>query len=89
MHKITVISKHGCHLCERAIQVLESLKTNANFGLEVLYIEDNPSLHDAYWLKIPVVRLDGKDVFEVEEIALPRDCEEKLGKLVFGLEHET
>ncbi len=85
MHKITVISKHGCHLCERAIQVLESLKTKGNFELEVLYIEDDQSLHDEYWLKIPVVKLDGKDVFEVEEIALPDDCNQKLGQLVSGL----
>ena len=86
MHKITVISKHGCHLCENAIQVLESLRTSAGFELEVLYIEDDVALHDSYWLKVPVVRLDSKDVYEAENIAVPSDCKEKLGTLVSGLD---
>jgi glutaredoxin len=85
MHRITVISKHGCHLCENAIRVLESLNQNSIFALDILYIEDDRSLHEKYWLEIPVVRLDGKDVFQVEEIALESDCKEKLGNLVHGL----
>ena len=86
MHKVTVISKHGCHLCENAIQVLESLRTSADFELEVLYIEEDEALHDSYWLKVPVVRLDSKDVYEAEDIALPSDCREKLKRLVSGLD---
>lgn len=89
MHKITVISKNGCHLCESAIQVLESLKTKESFQLEVLYIEDDESLHDSYWLKIPVVKLDGRDLFEAKDIALPKDCSEKLARLVLGLERSS
>ncbi|MGI0078758.1 MAG: glutaredoxin family protein [Nitrososphaerales archaeon] len=87
MHKITVISKHGCHLCEKAIQILESLRTRASFELEILYIEDDESLHDSYWLKIPVVRLDGKDIYEAEDIALPSECKEKLERVLSRMGH--
>ncbi|HKW05590.1 MAG TPA: glutaredoxin family protein [Nitrososphaerales archaeon] len=86
MHEITVISKHGCHLCERAIETLESLKENRDFKLRIIYIENDESLHDTYYLKIPVVRLDGRDILEAIDIALPRDCPRKLGDLVFSLQ---
>jgi glutaredoxin len=86
LHEITVISKHGCHLCERAIETLESLKENSDFELRIIYIENDESLHDNYYLKIPVVRLDGRDILEVIDIALPRDCQRKLSDLVFGLQ---
>lgn len=86
MHEITVISKHGCHLCERAIETLESLKENSDFELKVIYIENDESLHNIYFLKIPVVRLDGRDVLEAIDIGLPRDCQRKLSDLVLGLQ---
>ena len=85
LHEITVISKKGCHLCEQVIGTLESLEASESFRLVVLDIEEDRALFDAYWIKIPVVRVDGKDVFEVEDIALKKDCEEKLRGLVQGL----
>ncbi len=87
-HVITVLSKEGCHLCETAIRDLEILRNNVQgveFSLIVLDINDNPGLHDKYWLKIPVVRLDGKDVLEAEDIALPNECRVKIRSLVFSL----
>ena len=80
---ITVISKRGCHLCEQAISVLESLKKSEHsFDLSILYIEDDSNLFDKYCIKVPVVRFNGTDVYEAEDIARPNECKGKLEKLV-------
>ena len=84
-HNIIVLAKDGCHLCERVIDVLKQLH-NSSFELEVIDITRKPELFQKYFLKIPVVRLDGKDVLEVEQIALPDDCRKKLAELVASLE---
>jgi glutaredoxin len=84
-HRITVLAKEGCHLCERAIYVLKELQ-NSSFEVEVIDITRNPELFQKYFLKIPVVRLDGKDIFEVEQIALPEDCRRKLAELIASLD---
>jgi glutaredoxin len=86
VHKITVFSKEGCHLCERAIDALRELSNDNTFDLEIVDISKDQTLLERYILKIPVVRLDGKDVFEAEQIALPEDCKNNLGNLVRSLQ---
>ena len=86
MHKITVFSKEGCHLCERAIDALRELSNDNTFDLEIVDISKDQTLLERYILKIPVVRLDGKDVFEAEQIALPEDCKNNLRNLVRSLQ---
>ncbi|MDG6922324.1 MAG: glutaredoxin family protein [Nitrososphaerota archaeon] len=85
IHTITVLSKEGCHLCERAIQTLRDLSMTKRFYLEIVDISKDRVQFEKYFIKIPVVRLDGKDVFEVEQIALPNECKKNLGKLVENL----
>jgi len=82
VHKITVFSKEGCHLCERAIDTLQELSNEKIFDLEIIDISKDRTLLERYVLRIPVVRLDGEDVFEAEQIALPEDCKKNLGNLV-------
>lgn len=86
MHKITVFSKEGCHLCERVVAKMKELSTEGDFELEIVEITGDISIFEKYFLKIPVVHLDGKEVFEVEDIALPQDCEVKLEALVSKLD---
>jgi len=76
--KVTVISKTGCHICENVIGDLQSLSGKYRFELVVLDILKDKELFDEYWLKIPVIRLDGKDVLECEQIAFPKDRMERL-----------
>ena len=85
VHSITVFSKDGCHLCERAIDTLRDLSVYNSFDLEIIDISKDKEIFERYALKIPVVRLDGKDVFEVEQIALPDDCRKNLTNLVMSL----
>jgi glutaredoxin len=65
---VTVVSKKGCHLCEKVAGTLNSLSSRYNFEVKVVYIGDDPQLHDKYWLTIPAVQIDGKDVFDVRHM---------------------
>ena len=85
LHRITVFSKEGCHLCERVVDKLRVLSSGGKFELVIVEITKDKSVFEKYFLKIPVVQLDGIDVFEVEDIALPQDCNSKLETLVLHL----
>ena len=85
LHKIVVFSKPGCHICEQAIEILQSLLKTRTFELEIVDITKNDELFKTYMLKIPVIQLDGKDVLVVEDIALAQDSKGKLENLVLSL----
>ncbi len=87
MHEIIVFSKTGCHLCERAIDILRDLSGKHKFSLEIVEITTSKELFRKYFLTIPVVRLDGKDVFNAEDIGSPAEFRPKLTKLVQDLEN--
>ena len=36
--------------------------------MRVVDINDDPKLHDKYWLTIPVVQIDGEDVFDARHL---------------------
>ncbi len=65
---VTVVSKKGCHLCEKVVATLDSLSPRYNLEVRVVDIGDDPKLHDTYWLTIPAVLIDGKDVFDARHI---------------------
>ena len=85
-HKIVVFSKPGCHLCEQAIENLKALSSNREFQLEIVDITQDQDLLKTYMIRIPVIRLDGRDVLEAEDIALPSDSRSKLEDLVHRLQ---
>ena len=58
MKKVTVYSRTGCHLCESAIEQIESVKSELNFKLEVKLIDNNPELEKQYGEQIPVILID-------------------------------
>ena len=65
---VTVISKKGCHLCEKVIEAAYSLSSRYELEVSVLDINDDPKLHDKCWLSIPVVQIDGKDAFDADDM---------------------
>ena len=65
---VTVVSKKGCHLCEKVVATLNSLSSRFNLEVKVVDIGDDARLHDKYWLTIPAVLIDGKDVFDVRHM---------------------
>jgi len=66
--EVTVVSKKGCHLCEKVVATLNSLSSRFDLEVKVVDIGDDQALHDKYWLTIPAVLIDGKDVFDVRHM---------------------
>jgi Glutaredoxin-like domain (DUF836) len=80
--RVVVISKPGCHLCEEVIGAIESLPPGLGLELEVLDILQDGRLHDQYFLRIPVVRVDGLDVFEAHDMVRGGDLSRRLEALL-------
>ena len=64
MSVVTVYSAPGCHLCADALAALRRLQQELGFALVERDITVDDSLHRAYLERIPVVALDGEEVFE-------------------------
>ena len=64
MRTVTVYSKHDCHLCADALAALRALQVELGFDLRELDITKDDDLHRAYFERIPVVALDGEELFD-------------------------
>ena len=71
---VTLFSRPGCHLCEEARAALESAQTRAPFEIDEINIELDDVLHARYLERIPVVAIDGEELFDytIDEEALIR-----------------
>ena len=74
MRTVTLYSRPGCHLCDDARDALERVRASAPFALVEVDIESDDALHARYLERIPVVALDGHELFDyfVDEAALVR-----------------
>jgi glutaredoxin len=74
---ITIYSRHGCHLCENAEATLESLKSDLNFSVEVIYIDGDSNLEKLYGHEVPVIHIDGEhhDFYKVDPIRFKSSLE--------------
>ena len=72
MTTVTLYGRPGCHLCDDARDALERIRTRAPFSLHEVDITTDDSLHARYLERIPVVAIDGEELFEffVDEAAL-------------------
>jgi glutaredoxin len=72
MRTVTLYGRPGCHLCDDARAALERLQAVEPFALEEVDIERDPALHARYLERIPVIALDGEELFDfrVDERAL-------------------
>ena len=69
---MTLYARAGCHLCDQARDVLLRVRSEAPFELLEIDIERDDELFRRYLERIPVVCLDGEELFEfyVDEAAL-------------------
>ena len=74
MSTVTLYGRAGCHLCDDARAALERVRAAEPFALEVVDIEQDAALHARYLERIPVIALDGEELFDlfVDEEALRR-----------------
>ena len=71
---VTLYGRPGCHLCDDAREALLRVRADAPFALREIDIEGDDELFKRYLERIPVVCLDGAELFElfVDEAALRR-----------------
>jgi glutaredoxin len=62
--EITVYSRPDCHLCAAAMSALRALQEELHFSLSERDIDEDETLQRAYFERIPVVALDGEELFE-------------------------
>jgi glutaredoxin len=69
MARVTLYSKPGCHLCDDARAVIETVCGDLGVDWEELDIEQDRALYDRFWEQIPVTYVDGKqhDFWRVDE----------------------
>ena len=72
MPLVTLYGKPGCHLCDDARAVVARVRAEHPFELREVDVTLDPALHSAYGERIPVLELDGEELFEfhVEEAVL-------------------
>ena len=64
MHKITIMSKPGCHLCEVALETVQKVVgTHVMALIEEIDITQNLDLLEQYREAIPVILIDGTEKF--------------------------
>jgi len=64
MPTVTLYGKPGCHLCDEARAVVLELRSRRRFDLEEVDVSLDPGLHRLYGERIPVLALDGEELFE-------------------------
>jgi glutaredoxin len=61
--EIVVYHAAGCHLCERALEVVEQVRAERDFDLRMVDIEGDPELEARYREWLPVIEIDGERAF--------------------------
>lgn len=62
VRRVTLYTRAGCHLCERAEAQVRRLAPHA----EVVDVDSDPELAERYGVRVPVVEVDGAEVAELE-----------------------
>jgi glutaredoxin len=62
--RVTLYGKPGCHLCEDARAAVQRVRAERAFELEEVDVSLDPALNREYGERIPVLALDGEELFE-------------------------
>lgn len=62
--KVTLYSRPGCHLCDEVKRIILTAGVDGEFTLEILNIEEDPTLERRYRNDIPVVAINGVESFK-------------------------
>lgn len=63
---VVLYARPGCGLCRRAREDLERERRRSAFELVEVDVSADEELERAYGIRIPVVCLDGEELFEIE-----------------------
>lgn len=62
---VVLYSRPRCGLCDKARAELLAVQRIQPFELREVNVEEDDALERAYGLRIPVVELDGRELFEI------------------------
>ena len=65
MATVVLYARPGCHLCDDARAVIEAARAEVAFVFQEVDIESDDALIRDYGLRIPVVAIDGDELFEI------------------------
>ena len=65
MTLVTLYGKPGCHLCDGAREVVGIVRRDFPFELHEVDVSIDPALQRDYGERIPVLELDGEELFEL------------------------
>jgi glutaredoxin len=73
-HRVTLVTRVGCHLCQDAERTLRRLAGELGFGYEEIDVDADPDRRAEYSDRVPVILVDGKEhgYWRVEEPRLRR-----------------
>lgn len=60
---VTVYTRVGCYLCREAERVAAEV-AHGIAALELVDIDTDPELYERYTVRVPVVAIDGEELFE-------------------------
>ena len=68
-HRVTVVTRVGCHLCDDAEQAVGRLADELGFDWDRLDVDASAELQNTYGDRVPVILLDGREhgYWRVEE----------------------
>jgi glutaredoxin len=76
---LTLYGKPGCCLCDDARKAIDVARDGLDVDLREVDVSLDPGLHAEYGERIPVVELDGDEVFELR--VDPLELRRLLGKV--------
>ena len=79
MTVLTLYGKPGCCLCDDARGTIDAAREGLDVELREVDVSLDPGLHAGYGERIPVVELDGDEVFELR--VDPLELRRLLGKV--------
>jgi glutaredoxin len=65
MREVVLYGRNGCCLCDEAREVLMRVRSRHPFAFEERDIEQDEALLRAYLERIPIVKIDGIEAFEL------------------------
>jgi glutaredoxin len=60
MKEVTVYSRSGCHLCEIAIDRINSVINDYDFTINIVLIDNDSELEKEFGEQVPVILIDNK-----------------------------
>lgn len=69
LERVVLVSKPGCHLCDVAREIVETVCAGQDMDFSEINIYDDPFSADLYSARVPVVLVDGTEIaqFRVSE----------------------